>query len=89
MYELGKTISLFPFSKNKLSQIKELVNKATLAEEDPYRVYLIPKSCKYQVCHDNCVIVSEVVIGNLGNKLLDFGVKSACILMLWLCWNQV
>lgn len=71
-----KLIKAFPFTKNKLSQIRELVNRVRLPDEDPIEFYYtklgIGMSC--QLSDD---VITEAVIGTLGNKLWEIGAKSA------------
>lgn len=71
-----KIIKAFPFTKNKLSQIRELVNRMRLPNEDPIEFYYnklgIGMSC--QMCDE---VITEAIIGTLGNQLLEVGAKSA------------
>ena len=71
-----KLIQAFPFTKNKLSQIRDLVNRVRLPSEDPVSFYYsklgLGMSC--QLSDD---VITEAVIGTLGDKLLEVGAKSA------------
>ncbi|KAJ8704241.1 hypothetical protein PYW08_012965 [Mythimna loreyi] len=71
-----KLIKAFPFTKNKLAQIRELVNKIRLPTENPIEFYYnklgIGMSCQL-----SDEIITQAIIGTLGDKLLEVGALSA------------
>lgn len=71
-----KLIKAFPFSKNKLSQIRELVNRVKLPTEDPIEFYY-KKLGLGMSCQLNDEVIAEAIIGTLGNDLIEIGAKSA------------
>lgn len=72
----SKLITAFPFTKNKLSQIRELVNRVKSKDEDPIKFYYdklgIGMSCKM-----SDEVIAQAIVGTLGNKLLEVGALSA------------
>lgn len=81
-YEVGwpewktKLIKAFPFTKNKLSQIRELVNRVKLPKEDPIKFYY-EKLGIGMSCDMTDEVITEAIIGTLGDKLLEVGAVSA------------
>ncbi|KAG7310750.1 hypothetical protein JYU34_003560 [Plutella xylostella] len=71
-----KIIKAFPFTKNKLSQIRELVNRMRLPNEDPIEFYYIKLGIGMS-CQMSDEVITEAIIGTLGNQLLEVGAKSA------------
>ncbi|CAG4930604.1 unnamed protein product [Colias eurytheme] len=71
-----KLIKAFPFTKNKLSQIRELVNRVRLLDEDPIEFFYTKLGIGMS-CHLSDEVITEAVIGTLGNKLWEVGAKSA------------
>lgn len=71
-----KLIKAFPFTKNKLTQIRELVNRVRKPNEDPIEFYYAKLGIGMS-CHLSDEIITEAIIGTLGNQLLEIGAKSA------------
>lgn len=71
-----KLIKAFPFTRNKLSQIRELVNRVKLPREDPIQFYY-EKLGIGMSCDMTDEVITEAIIGTLGDKLLEVGAVSA------------
>ncbi|KAI5651408.1 hypothetical protein NE865_00652 [Phthorimaea operculella] len=71
-----KLVRAFPFTKNKLTQIREMVNRVRKPNEDPIEFYYTKLGIGMS-CQLSDVIITEAIIGTLGNQLLEIGAKSA------------
>lgn len=71
-----KLITAFPFTKNKLSQIRELVNRVKTANEDPIKFYYEKLGLGLS-CGMPDGVIAEAIIGTLNNKILEVGAVSA------------
>ncbi|KAI5635813.1 hypothetical protein NE865_11511 [Phthorimaea operculella] len=71
-----KLVRAFPFTKNKLTQIREMVNRVRKPNEDPIEFYYTKLGIGMS-CQLSDEIITEAIIGTLGNQLLEIGAKSA------------
>ncbi|KAI5643817.1 hypothetical protein NE865_04213 [Phthorimaea operculella] len=71
-----KLVRAFPFTKNKLTQIREMVNRVRKPNEDPIEFYYTKLGIGMS-CQLSNEIITEAIIGTLGNQLLEIGAKSA------------
>lgn len=71
-----KLIKAFPYTRNKLSQIRELVNRVRLPNEDPIKFYY-EKLGIGMSCNMTEEVITEAIIGTLGDKLMEVGAVSA------------
>lgn len=71
-----KLITAFPFTKNKLSQIRELVNRIKTKDEDPIKFYY-DKLGIGMSCNLSDDVIAQAIVGTLGDKLLEVGALSA------------
>lgn len=71
-----KLIKAFPFTKNKLSLIRELVNQVKSNKEDPIKFYY-DKLGIGMSCNMSDEVIAQAIIGTLGDKLLEVGALSA------------
>jgi hypothetical protein len=71
-----KLITAFPFTKNKLSQIRELVNRIKTKDEDPIKFYY-DKLGIGMSCNMSDDVIAQAIVGTLGDKLLEVGALSA------------
>lgn len=72
----NKLIVAFPFTKNKLAQIRELVNKVRRPNENPIEFYYMKLGIGMS-CELSDDLITQAIIGTLGNKLLEVGALSA------------
>ncbi|KAI5632147.1 hypothetical protein NE865_15144 [Phthorimaea operculella] len=71
-----KLVRAFPFTKNKLTQIREMVNRVRKPNEDPIEFFYTKLGIGMS-CQLSDEIITEAIIGTLGNQLLEIGAKSA------------
>lgn len=71
-----KLIQAFPFTKNKLAQIRELVNRVKAPNEDPIKFYY-DKLGLGMSCAMTDDVIAEAIIGTLGDKFMEIGAVSA------------
>lgn len=72
----ARLIRAFPFTKNKLTMLRSLVNDIRKVDEDPIKFYYeklgLGMSCGLP---DN--VITETIIGTMGDKMIEVGAVSA------------
>lgn len=69
-------IKAFPFTKNKLSQIRDLVNRVKSKDEDPIKFYY-DKLDIGMSCNMSDEVIAQAIIGILDDKFFEIGALSA------------